>query len=427
MSPSTFRGSMTPTDLCFDRIARFDDELHAFTALDDARARADAATSAARIATGTARVLEGWPIAIKANIAVAGLATTAGVEARRHDIARDDAEVVARLRRAGAVILGHVNMHEAALGATTDNAAYGRTENPHRAGMTPGGSSGGSGAAVAAGLCRAALGTDTLGSIRIPAAYNGVYGLKPTNGLVPDDGVVPLSRRLDCVGPLARSVADLGAVMAVLAPLAYTPPIMRIARLAVADEFDGIDPAVRAAYHLAADLLAGLGLLVKTAATPDLGLNAARMGGFVESARDSAAYYADELTRLPDGFSPQFRAMLAYGMAVTSDELAHGAAAMTVAATRLHAVLLQADAILLPTAPQPAFNHGCATVTQADFTALANLAGLPALALPAGWTDDGLPVGVQLVGRAGSERALLTLAAQLDAVIGGYRPPAAYT
>lgn len=414
---------MTPTDLCFERIARLDPHLHAFTAVDAARARSDAANSAARLAAGTPRPLEGWPIAIKANIAVAGLATTAGVEARRHAVAETDAAVVTRLRDAGAVILGHVNMHEAALGATTDNVAYGRTINPHRAGYTAGGSSGGSGAAVAAGLCRAALGTDTLGSIRIPVAYNGVYGLKPTLGLVDDRGVVPLSRRLDCVGPLARSVADLGAVMAVLAPLPDAAAIGRIARLATIDAFDNIDPGARAAYHLAVDLLAGLGHAVETFATPDLDLTATRMGGFIVSARDAAAYYADELATLPDGFSAEFRAMLAYGAAATPAVLDHGEAAMATAAARLHAVLLTTDCILLPTAPQAAFAHGRPPVTQADFTALASIAGLPALALPAGWTDDGLPVGVQLVGRAGSEAALLALAAPLDAVLGGYRAP----
>ena len=182
-----------------DRIARLNPRIGAFTAIDGDGAMAGAAESAGRIAQGTARPLEGMTIGVKANIDVAGLATTAGVAARRDEIATSDAAVVRRLREAGAIILGHVNMHEAALGATTDNEAYGDTQNPHRAGFTPGGSSGGSSAAVAAGLCDAALGTDTLGSVRIPAAYCGVYGLKPTNGLVDGDGLVSLAARLDRV------------------------------------------------------------------------------------------------------------------------------------------------------------------------------------------------------------------------------------
>ena len=219
------------TEAYLERIARINPRILAFTALDIDNARAAAAESAVRIARGEPRPLEGVPFGIKANIDIEGLATTAGVAARRDDVATSDAAVVTRLRDAGAVILGHLNMHEAALGATTDNPAYGRTENPHRIGRTPGGSSGGSGAAVAAGLCAAALGTDTMGSVRIPAAYNGVYGLKPTHGLVPDDGLVFLARRLDSIGPLARSVADLAAVMAVLAPLDEAAAVTRVATL----------------------------------------------------------------------------------------------------------------------------------------------------------------------------------------------------
>ena len=414
------------TEAYLDRIARFDGQLYAFTAVDADGARVAAAESARRIAGGEARVLEGVPVAIKANIALRGLATTAGVAARRGAVAEADAAVVTRLRDAGAVILGHVNMHEAALGATTDNTAYGRTENAHAAGHTPGGSSGGSGAAVAAGLCAVALGTDTLGSVRIPAAYNGVYGLKPTNGMVDDCGVVPLDRRLDCVGPLARSVADLAAFTAVLAPIGAATPLRRIATLGVVDDYADTEPAVRDAHALAQSLLRGLGYSVDRHAPPGLDLTAARMGGFVQSARAGADEFAADAA-LADGISPEFRAMLGYGAAATPKVLAHGEAAMHAAKAALNAVLLDADAILMPTCPQAAFAHGRAPVTQADFTALANLAGLPALSLPAGWSADGLPVGVQLVGRAGSEASLLALAAELDAALGGYRFPIGYS
>ena len=135
---------------------------------------------------------DGLAWAAKSNIAVEGLALTAGIEAYRARVADEDAPVITRIRDAGGTVLGTVNMHEGALGATTDNEAYGRTRNPWGSALTPGGSSGGSGAAVAAGLCDVALGTDTMGSVRIPAAYCGVQGHKPTTGLVPDAGVVPL-------------------------------------------------------------------------------------------------------------------------------------------------------------------------------------------------------------------------------------------
>ncbi len=409
------------TEAYLDRIARLNGKLCAFTALDTDRARADAAFSAAMIARGEARPLEGVPFGIKANIDIEGLATTAGVEGRRDAIATADAAVVTLLRNAGAVILGHLNMHEAALGATTDNAAYGRTENPHHIGRTPGGSSGGSGAAVAAGLCAVALGTDTLGSVRIPAAYNGVYGLKPTNGLIDDAGLVFLAQRLDSIGPLARSIADLAAVMAVLAPLRALEPVIRVATLATVDGY-AMEPAVRAGFDTAIAALRGLGISVEQVPTPGLDLTGARMGGFIESARAAALIYADD--RAAGGISRHFAALIDFGLGATDAAVAADAAAMAAAAALLHALLADHDVLLLPTVPQVAFAHGRAPVNQADFTALANIAGLPALSLPAGFDGDGMPVAVQLIGRSGSESTLLALAARLDSVLNGYRPPA---
>jgi aspartyl-tRNA(Asn)/glutamyl-tRNA(Gln) amidotransferase subunit A len=408
------------TEHCLDRIARFNGQLKAFTALDENGARAAAAESAVRIARDEVRPLEGVPIGVKANIDVEGLATTAGVAARRDDIAVVDAEVVARLRHAGAIILGHLNMHEAALGATTDNEAYGRTENPHRHGHTPGGSSGGSGAAVAAGLCAAALGTDTLGSIRIPAAYNGIYGLKPTHGLVPDEGLVFLCRRLDSVGPMARSVADLAAMMQVMAPLSEAQPVMRVAVLQAVEAAE-MEPAVRSGYEAAKAALAGMELPPALLETPGLDLAAARMGGFIEMAREAAVTFAAD--RAAGCISRGFEAMLDFGAAAPKDMLAAGHAAVAHANIAVHAALAAADVVLMPTTPQAAFAHGKAPVTQADFTALANLAGLPALSLPSGMSADGLPVAVQLVGRRGSEATLLVLAGKLDAALGAYRFP----
>lgn len=422
LSIAELRGAdaVAVTDHYLARIARFDGTLHAFTALDIAGARAAAAESALRIAGNAARPLEGVPIAVKANIAVAGLATTAGVAARRGAIADRDASVVMRLRAAGAVILGHVNMHEAALGATTDNEAYGRTENPHRIGRTPGGSSGGSGAAVAAGLCAAALGTDTLGSVRIPAAYTGVYGLKPTNGAVADDGLVFLARCLDTIGPLARSVADLAAVMAVLAPIGAPARVTRVAVLAGVEPGD-CEAAVWAGFDAARRGLAALGIAIVETATPGLDFAMARLGGFIEAAREAGQTFAAD--RAAGGISADFARLLDFGAETSDDVTDMSRAAMTLAAETIARGLADADVLLLPTTPQAAFAHGRAPVTQADFTALANLAGLPALSLPSGTDADGMPVAVQLVGRAGAEASLLALAARLDDALGAYRFP----
>ncbi|GGE17588.1 glutamyl-tRNA(Gln) amidotransferase subunit A [Polymorphobacter glacialis] len=415
--------SVAITEAYIGRIANFNEELKAFTALDLDNARAAAAESAIRIRLGEARPLEGVPFGIKANIDVEGLATTAGLAARRDDIATSDAAVVALLRNAGAVILGHLNMHEGALGATTDNPAYGRTENPHKLGRTPGGSSGGSGAAVAAGLCAAALGTDTLGSVRIPAAFNGVYGLKPGTGLISDDGLVPLARRLDCIGPLARSIADLAAVMAVIAPLAAERPVTRAATLRAVNEAD-CEPAVKQCFRAAVAALEGLGITVVEAATLGLDVRAARLGGYIESSREAALTFAAD--RRAGGISAAFAAVLDFGAEASPDTVAGSLAAMALAHKLLNSLLETFDVLVTPTTPQVAFAHGHVPNTQGHFTALANIAGVPALSLPAGFDADGMPVGVQIIGRRGSEATLLALGARLDAALGGYRAPAGF-
>ena len=277
---------VTVTRHLLDRIARLNPMLNAIETLDDNRALAAAAESAARFGEGAGRALEGVPVLVKSNIAVAGLPWTAGLAGRRAVIADADAPCVARLRAAGAVVLGAATMHEGALGATTDNPHFGRALNPHGAGRTPGGSSGGSGAAVAAGFCAVALGSDTLGSIRIPAAFNGVYGLKPTFGAVDANGVFPLDAALDCVGPLARSLDDLEQVMAVLTgerPGAG-PTTPRVAMAAHPGE---LTPAVAVAYARACAVLPAERVALPAAR------EAARYAGFFAAARALGATLTD--------------------------------------------------------------------------------------------------------------------------------------
>lgn len=413
------------TDLYLERIARLDPEIRAFTHVDEAGARAAARASAARVEAGEARPLEGVPLAIKGNIAVRGLPCHGGFGAFRNRVAEADAAAVARLRAAGAVILGVLNLHEGALGATTANPHFGATQNPYRPGYTPGGSSGGSGAAVAAGLSAAALGTDTLGSIRIPAAYCGVVGLKPGAGRVPDDGLLLLVERWDTIGPLARSVADAAAVMAALAPLGEARAVRRVATLSSVAAVP-MHPAVADAYRLARSLLEGLGVAVEERLA-EIDHHRVRLAGFVEAAREADRRYGPEMAANPEGFSEAFRASLAFGRAFAEPALAEGRKAIEAAAAAMRAVLQADDAILLPTTPQPAFPHASeAPVSQADFTALASIAGLPALAIPAGWTGDGLPVGVQLVGRAGEEATLVALGERLEQALKAWQPPPAF-
>lgn len=412
------------TEQVLARIQRHNSSLGCFWAVDADGARAAAAACDARIADGDIRPLEGVPVGIKDNLDVKGLATTAGIGARRQSIAGTDAAVVRQLKAAGAVILGKLAMDEGALGASGINPHFGDCHNPHDLSRSAGGSSSGSAAAVAAGLCTAALGTDTMGSVRIPAAYCGIYGLKTTPGLVANAGLLPLSPRLDVIGPLARSLADLAAVMAVIAADAPPArPLERIATLSALDTYP-LDPAVRSAYDLAAALLAGLDCAVTRLALAPLDFAAIRRAGLVIAEADGAALLAADRRRDPAGFSPAFAALLDYGAALTAERLAEAETRMAAAATELHSALLSADALLLPTTPAPAFAFADgAPDTAADLTAVANIAGLPAITVPMGWSADGLPVAVQLVGRSGTDLSLVQLATRLDTSAGGYQPP----
>ncbi len=387
-------------------------------ALEAANAPLNAFVDWDREARGGDGPLAGVTLGIKSNIAVAGLPWTGGMGLYRDRIAERDAEVVAKLRKAGAIIPGMLNMHEAALGATTDNAFYGRTVNPHREDYTPGGSSGGSGAAVAAGLCDAALGTDTLGSVRIPAAYCGVYGLKPTNGFVSSEGLAFLEPSLDVIGPLARSLDMLERLWNVMAednPIEALP----VKRLILLEGLGGVDvqPAVRTAYENACTLL---DLPIAHLRLAD-GLSDIRMAGFGMAGLWLIDHLGAARITKAELLSDELKFLLSFceKTPVRTEILAR---------TRdiLRATIDEETILLMPTAPQTAFAHGRAPANQADFTALANIAGLPALALPAGWSEDGLPVSVQLVGAAASEATLFAVARQLDAALDAYRPPATF-
>lgn len=402
------------------RIDRYDPGLCSFVEIDRDGVRAAAAESATRVRNGSAGPLEGIPIAVKSNIAVKGLEWNAGMEARRGIIAVEDAASVARLRAAGALILGTLNMHEAALGATTDNPWFGRTMNAHRDGFTPGGSSGGSGAAVAGGLCVAALGTDTLGSVRIPAAYNGVYGIKPTPGRVSPAGLVPLSEWLDSIGPIARSIDDLAALLEVLADPVATVATPR--RLVVLDRFDDLacEPAVLAAYERALGQFDDMPRGTLTLADDAAGV---RFAGFVVAARELIGHLGVVRREQPRNLSDELRFMLDYADGRPGAEVARAEAIIARTRSAVRAAVGDDGVLLMPTAPQAAFAHSKRPpATQSAFTAFANIAGLPAISLPAGLDANVMPVAVQLVGPENSDAALLVLAQRLDAALSGYAP-----
>lgn len=357
--------------------------------------------------------LAGLTVGVKANIAVAGLPWTGGLEAHRGRVAERDADVVARLRNAGTAILGTLNMEEAALGAATRNPFYGWTHNPHALAHTPGGSSGGSGAAVAAGLCDIALGTDTMGSVRIPAAYCGVYGFKPANDRVGQDGLEVAEASLDCIGPLARSIDVLERAAAVISDVGHgtTGNVVTLADLGEV----ACDPAVSAAYRRALDVLPPSGKIAILQP-----LSRVRFAGFVKTAKALAAHLASYDATL----SPSLRKLLSYGIARKAEDWAEDQAILADFAATLRPALANGAILLLPTAPQVAFADSApAPANQADFTCLANIAGLAAISIPAGTDPAGLPVAVQLVAEGGREAGLFAAARRLDATLGAYRRP----
>src|SRR5690348_15628620 len=229
-------GRLKPRELSeiyLEAITQRDPQLHAFLDVRPALVREQAAAAEHRRRDGPIGRLDGIPIAVKDNLDIAGLPTTAGLASRKSRIAQLDAHAVGRLRAAGAVLIGKTNLDEGALGASTNNPHFGPTHNPHRRGYSAGGSSGGSAAAVAAGLAVAALGSDTLGSVRIPASYCGVCALKPTHGEISARGLVPAARRLDAVGMIAREVGDLAVLLHVLAGYDADDPRSRRRRVAL--------------------------------------------------------------------------------------------------------------------------------------------------------------------------------------------------
>jgi aspartyl-tRNA(Asn)/glutamyl-tRNA(Gln) amidotransferase subunit A len=418
-------GAVTPLEVVahhLDRIAAHNPALRHYIDVDGAGALAAAEESSARFASGIVRPLEGMPIAVKSNIAVAGLSWNAGMALRADIIAAQDAEVVQRLRDAGVIILGTLNMHEAALGATTDNPFYGKAINPHKADYTPGGSSGGSGAAVAAGLCTASLGTDTLGSVRIPAAYNGVYGIKPTHDVISSEGLVPLSHWLDSIGPLARSIDDLADLLSVLGDDAAGKGEPVLGRLVLLSDFDGLDceADVIAAYERAKALLADL---PEKSLTPSDTAADIRFAGFVVAARELSGHLGDAPTASPEKLSEELRFMLSYADKRSAEDVARAEDILQRTRAEILRVIGSDGLLLMPTAPQAAFAHSSRPpVSQSAFTGLANIAGLPAISLPAGVNADGLPVAVQLVGPAGSEASLIAAARKIDQGLKGYVP-----
>jgi aspartyl-tRNA(Asn)/glutamyl-tRNA(Gln) amidotransferase subunit A len=420
-------------------IARDNPRLNAFISVDAAANEQAAASDARRREGRTIGRLDGLAVAIKDNFDVAGMSTTVGLPGRRARVAASDASAVARLRAAGAVILGKTNLDEGAFGTFSANPHYGAVQNPRRAGYTAGGSSGGSAAAVAAGLCSFALGSDTLGSARIPASHCGVYALKPTHGEVSTRGMVRAARRLDAVGILARSVEDLAIVVQVLdahdpadprsrrrrVPLAT--PDWEPGRLRSAFARDlgalGVTPEVRAVFDVAVERVGDVFGTRVDVDFSDHDLGRTRRAALLVMESELGVELADDLADAAHPLSPRLRAMLDFARSKTAVDYAAADRILDATVLKARRVFEDIDVLVLPTVAHGAYPlAGGERANDADLTAFANLAGCPAVSLPMGTLPDGLPIGLQLVGRPGSDLRLLELAgicaATLDATPG---------
>jgi len=451
-------GEATPSDAARDYLARIeahDPSIRAFMTVTRDVALAQAAEADARFKAGAPRgPLDGVPIALKDLFCTRGIRTACGSKILEQFVPPYDATTYQRLRGAGAVLLGKLNMDEFAMGSSTENSAYFTTRNPWDLDRVPGGSSGGSSAAVAGALAAATLGTDTGGSIRQPAAFCGVVGLKPTYGRVSRYGMVAFASSLDQAGPFAKTVADTARVLQVIAgadsmdSTAAAVPVpdylaalgggVKGLRIGIPREYfiDGMDPEVEQAVRAAVEVLRALGAQTEDVSLPhtEYGLAAYYLIGPAEASSNLARYdgvkyglrvSGRDLVEMSSktraaGFGREVkrRIMLGtYALSAGYYDAYYGQAqrVRTLVARDFKAAFGRVDAIVAPTTPGVAFRIGekedpIQMYLNDVFTIPVSLAGLPGISVPAGFTRQGLPIGLQVIGRAYDEAAVLRVA-----------------
>ena len=372
--------------------------------------------------------LYGIPIAVKDLYDTKGIRTTSGSKFFAENIPKEDAFVVQKIKKAGAQIIGKTNTHEIALGVTNNNPHFGACKNPWDITRTPGGSSGGSAVAVATGMALAALGTDTGGSIRIPASLCGVVGFKPTYGRVSLRGILPLSWNLDHAGPITRKVEDAALMLQVMSGYDELDPASlktlpgdyyshlrdgisgRKIALAVGSFINDADAEVLEAVRNSARIFEAHGVII-TEVNMDFLKEAALANGIMTQA-DGAAFHRERMKEHPDWFGADVRQRLELGAAFTSSEYSLARRTQIEVKRRCELLFDEYDALILPTTPITApVLEGENAIERARqltrFTAPFNLTGLPALSIPCGFTKEGLPIGLQIVSRAWNEAGVL--------------------
>jgi aspartyl-tRNA(Asn)/glutamyl-tRNA(Gln) amidotransferase subunit A len=421
------------TKICLARIEQLNPILNAFITVTASQALADARAAESEIAKGRRRgPLDGIPIALKDLFDTAGVKTTAASAIFADRVPNEDADVVRRLKAAGAIILGKLNMQEFAYGDTSAQSHFGPVRNPWNPNLIAGGSSGGSAAAVAAGLCYGALGSDTGGSIRQPAAYCGIVGLKPTYGLVSTRGVVPLSWSLDHVGPMCRTVADAAALLQVIAgydpldtnSLSGTPPAyanaMRrdVSRLRLgiprSPFYDNLDPEIEQAIDAALPVLRRLTASVRDVELP-------RYSTLPVAGAEAYAFHAPYFTKTPELYQPVTRRRLEAGSMVTASAYVTGKRELDRLRRAVGEVFATVDLLVTPTTPIPpvTVQQGVddagtpppgGVAPSLRNTQPFDIYGLPSISIPCGFSRSGIPIGLEISGPHLGEPAVLALA-----------------
>ena len=416
------------TNRCLDHIGKLNPRLNAFITVTEESARATAQDLDRELASGRDRgPLHGIPIAHKDLIWTKGVRTTSGSKLFEDFIPDHDAHVVEKLNAAGAVMVGKTGLHELAYGITSDNPHFGAIRNPRNPEHIPGGSSGGSAVAVATGMALMATGTDTGGSIRIPASYCGVVGIKPTYGLVSLAGVRPLGFTLDHVGPLTTTVGDARVSLDAMADGTKRKPApasVREIRVGVPQNyyFTQVAPEVREAVHNAAKRAEGLGARVIPVQVPDI--DAISSASLVILLSEAAALYEPYLDRQSE-IGMDVRALIYQGRLVPATDYVNAQRLRKVLANEFRALFRSIDCLFTPATPITAPRIGQREVeidgetldTRLVTTRFArgfNALGFPALAMPCGETPEGMPIGLQMVGRPFEENLLFKLGEALE-------------
>src|SRR6266853_5600119 len=425
---------LSPVDLtqaCLARIERLNPELNAFITVTAESAVEEAKAAEAEIARGAWRgPLHGVPLAVKDLLETAGVRTTAASEVLKHHIPSEDAEVVRRLRASGAVLLGKLNLHEFAYGGSGTIGHFGAVRNPWNTAHVTGGSSSGSAAAVAAGMCAGAIGTDTAGSIRLPAACCGITGLKPSYGLVSTRGVIPLSWSLDHVGPMARTAADAALIFQAIAaydpqdvgsqkfPPVYYPSAIEEStaslRLGVAQEFwNDVDAEVRRAVDAAVAALSKL-----AAGAREISLSTEADRTLVRC--EPYTYHQQYLPKHESDYDPETLKRIRGGADVTATQYIQAYRGLLRQRREILELFEQVDLIVTPTTPllPPSLAELQAAGNQLRSKELVmlrntrpfNMLGLPSISLCCGFSKSGLPIGVQISGAPGADGVVLALA-----------------